>query len=129
MTCAKTSPASESEATHTASTVLRTLITASVALPLMATASAAGSGEEVPVVIHAVVCTADALDCTDVDTQGREFATMDACEGARQDLLANSSFFSTASRPILFARCRYAPWMVRRSIGSGPFPHNTGRIF
>ena len=129
MTCAHASPPSESEAPRTASTTLRTLIVAAVALPLMATASEAGAGGEVPVVIHAVVCSADALDCRDIDTRGREFANMDACEGARQDFLTSSSHFSTTSRPILLARCRYAPWVARRPARSYPFPHSTGRMF
>lgn len=129
MTCAQTIPASESQAPRTVSTVLRTLIAAAVASSLMAVAGEAGAGEEVPVVIHAVVCSADALDCRDVDTRGREFANIAACEEARHELLTSSSHFSTTSRPILLARCRYAPWMARRPARSHPFRHSEGRMF
>ena len=129
MNSAKASSPSENEVPHTASTILRALIVAAVASSLMAAAGEAGAGEEVPVVLHAVVCSADALDCRDVDTRGREFANMDACEVARQDLLASSSYFSTAIRPMLLARCRYAPWAARQSTQGVSLPHKMGRMF
>lgn len=129
MTYAKGSRPTENKIAHRSYTILRVVIVAAVSSSLMTAAGEAGAGEEVPVVLHAVICSTDFLDCRDVDTRGREFGNMDACEGARQGLLANSSLLSATSRPILLARCRYAPWMARRSVGSVSVPYRTGRNF
>lgn len=73
----------------------------------------------VPVVVHAVVCSADLLHCRDINLRAGDFADSGACRNRLPALIAAAKARRAEPNGVVMARCRFAPAFARR-IAPGP---------
>lgn len=66
------------------------------------------------VVLHALACAADLLDCKTIDTVGWRFPDMASCRAVLLRWRRDRAAISEEPAPIYMARCRYDPTLLRR---------------
>lgn len=71
----------------------------------------------VVVVLEAVRCAPDLLACEDVDLAAPEFESMPGCRSFMAGFYAHAALANDGAREPVLLRCRYAPWVARRSSG------------